>query len=138
MMWKESYRLGVPLIDEQHKELFERVGAFVRTLRGPELWEDKLDEVKETLDFMKVYVVEHFDDEEAYHEKVEYPDRANHRKIHASLKRDVYEFEQEFSKDHTNEELVQQFAGRLLAWLINHVVAIDLDLARWVEGSDQA
>ena len=29
MMWKEKYRIGVDRIDEQHKELFDRVSNFI-------------------------------------------------------------------------------------------------------------
>jgi len=66
MLWKEKYELGVPLIDEQHKELFKRVESFMQVLRMASSWEDKVDKVNETLDFMNTYVVEHFRDEEAF------------------------------------------------------------------------
>ena len=43
MMWKERYRIGVELIDEQHKELFHRLSKFIGIVQNDEEWEQKLD-----------------------------------------------------------------------------------------------
>ncbi|UTW68874.1 hypothetical protein KHA80_16270 [Anaerobacillus sp. HL2] len=59
MMWKEKYKIGVPLIDQQHEELFKRVSTFIQTFRRSKL-EMKQKRVIETLDFMQDYVVVHF------------------------------------------------------------------------------
>ncbi len=48
-MWKDKYKINVPLIDEQHEELFARVSSFIKTVQGEGKWEDKRDKVKETL-----------------------------------------------------------------------------------------
>ena len=85
MIWKEKYRVGVPLIDEQHEELFRRVTDFVETLRSAGEWEQKIPKVNETLAFMKDYVVTHFHDEEAYQQKIGYPGFEAHRKIHNDM-----------------------------------------------------
>ncbi len=132
-MWKEKYRIGVELIDGQHKELFHRVEEFVRALRNSEKWEDKQDKVKETMEFMEQYVVVHFDDEEAYQNKVNYPEANLHRQIHENFKAEVFNFSQRFEKEGYKEELVQQFAGKLMAWLINHVGAADQKIADYVK-----
>ena len=85
MLWKDKYKLGVPLIDTQHKELFQRVDTFLQTLRESSSWEEKVQRVNETLEFMNGYVVEHFRDEEAYQKKIGYPDYEAHRKIHEEM-----------------------------------------------------
>lgn len=68
-MWKEKYKIGITLIDEQHKELFDRVEKFLTLLRKDGDWQEKLPEIKKTLLFMQNYVVVHFDTEEAYQKK---------------------------------------------------------------------
>ncbi len=50
-MWKEKYRIGVDLIDSQHQELFKRLSKFIQIVQNNIPWEDKLEEVKETLNF---------------------------------------------------------------------------------------
>ncbi|KAF5031518.1 Bacteriohemerythrin [anaerobic digester metagenome] len=129
MLWKDKYALGVPVVDAQHRELFRRIEAFVQTLRSPSAWEEKVMRVNETLEFMKAYVVEHFRDEEAYQLRIGYPGYQPHKQIHDEMVGYVLEVSAEYERSGYNEQLMQQFAGRLLAWLINHVAAEDQRIA---------
>lgn len=133
MMWKEKYKIGIPLIDEQHKELFDRVEKFVTALRKEGDWQEKLPEIKKTLSFMQNYVVVHFDAEEVYQKKIGYPDLQKHHQIHKEFTDYVMQCAHDFEKEGYPEQAVQQFAGKLLAWLINHVVATDLKMSQYVK-----
>ena len=129
MLWKDKYELGVELIDTQHKELFRRVDAFMKTLRSSASWDEKVQQVNETLAFMKGYVVEHFRDEEEYQKSIAYPGYEAHKQIHTDMVNYVLEVSAEYEKRGFNEQLMQQFGGKLLAWLINHVAAEDQRIA---------
>jgi hemerythrin len=129
MLWKDKYELGVSIIDTQHKELFQRVEAFMQALRSSATWEDKVQKINETLDFMKSYVVEHFRDEEGYMQRIGYPGFSAHQKLHADMVDYVLAVSAKYESSGFNEQLMQQFAGKLLAWLINHVAATDQQLA---------
>lgn len=129
MIWKEKYRLGVPLIDEQHRELFRRVSVFLQTVRSPLVQEQKTEMVAETLNFMKQYIVTHFRDEEKYQKLIGYPEREEHAKLHGEMVNYVIEVEKQYTQRGYDEALIQQFAGRLLAWLINHVATEDQKIA---------
>jgi len=131
MLCKDKYRLGVPLIDAQHQELFSRVEAFMVTLRSDASWEEKVRKVNETLAFMKSYVVEHFRDEEQYQIDIRYPGYERHKAIHDGMVQYVSEVAEEYERRGCDEQLMQQFCGKLLAWLINHVAAEDQRLARY-------
>ena len=137
MIWKEKYRIGVPLIDEQHEELFLRVTDFVETLRSAGEWSTKVAKVNETLSFMKDYVVTHFYDEEAYQQKIGYPEMAEHKKIHNDMVQYVVNVAEQYEREGYKEELMQQFAGKLLAWLINHVAATDQKIAEYVKSREE-
>lgn len=132
MMWKEKYRLGVDHIDAQHEELFRRVSEFFLALRQEGEWEDKLPKVKETLEFMQQYVITHFADEEAYQKEIGYPGYEKHRQIHEDFKQEVRAFAKRFEEEGFIEDTVQQFGGKLMAWLINHVAASDQQIADYV------
>ena len=132
MLWRDKYELGVPLIDSQHKELFRRVDAFFQTLRSADTWEKKVERVNETLEFMKAYVVEHFRDEEAYQLEVNYPGFEPHQQKHRDMVQYVLDFSKEYEIKGCEEQMVQQFGGKLLAWLINHVAAEDQRIATHV------
>ncbi len=129
MIWKEKYKLGVPMIDEQHKELFRRVSAFLETVRSPLACEQKAQMVTETLNFMKQYIVDHFRAEEEYQRLIDYPEQREHTKIHEDMVRFVIEVETQYLQQGYNEQLIQRFSGKLLAWLINHVASEDQKIA---------
>lgn len=136
MIWKEKYKIGVPIIDSQHEELFSRVASFIETLRSNKAWEDKVEKVNETLEFMKGYVVTHFADEERYQQEIGYPYFSEHQKIHQGMVAYVQSVSEEYEKEGFKEELMQQFGGKLLAWLINHVVSEDQKIAEYVRSKE--
>jgi len=73
-MWKEHYRIG----SELHR--FPAPGAFRQgrqlypAVQEDGAWEERLEQVQATLEFMKEYVVIHFRDEEALQKEIGYPD----------------------------------------------------------------
>ena len=142
MMWKEKYKIGIEEIDRQHQELFQRVSNFIQKVRSDGNWDEKKEQVKETLEFMNQYVITHFDAEEAYQEKIGFPEREQHKAIHESFKTEVQTYNQRFEQEGYNEELLQEFAGKLMAWLINHVAATDQKMGEYVAktggGSDES
>ena len=129
MLWRDNYELGVPVIDAQHKELFRRVESFLQVLRSADNWEEKVNKINETLDLMKMYVVEHFRDEEEYQKSIGYPGYEKHKQLHIGMVEYVQEFCKQYEESNNSEQLMQQFGGRLLAWLINHVAAEDQRIA---------
>lgn len=131
MFWKDKYRLGVEVIDQEHMELFQRVEAFMKVLRSSQSWEEKVGQVNETLEFMKNYVVEHFSHEEAYQKKIQYPGYEAHKKKHDEMVQYVAQVSEQYEKSGFDEQLMQQFGGRLLAWLVNHVAAEDQRIATY-------
>lgn len=135
-MWKEKYRIGLENVDLQHKELFDRVAAFVQSLRGEGSWPSKLVKVQETMDFMQDYVITHFRWEEAYQQKIHYPGCAEHHKIHEEFRAEVQEYARHFRRNGYDEDSVQKLGGKLMAWLINHVVATDLKMAQYVQAKE--
>nr|WP_320024232.1 hemerythrin family protein [uncultured Acetobacterium sp.] len=139
MLWKDKYELGDTLIDTQHKELFQRVETFMGTLRSADSWEDKVQRVNETLEFMKVYVVEHFRDEEVYQKSIDYPGYEAHKQIHLDMVNYVLQVSDEYERSGFDEKMMQQFGGKLLAWLINHVASEDQRIADFaIERKEQA
>ena len=132
-MWKEKYKIGVGLIDEQHKELFKRVSDFLNIVKSKEDWDVKLDKVKETMDFMKEYVVVHFDAEEAYQAKINYPDMEIHKEAHAQFKDVVNDYVQVFQHEGFDEEKIQEFGAKLMTWLIMHVCKMDQKIGEYVK-----
>ncbi len=137
-MWKEKYKIGVELIDEQHKELFGRIADFVKIVQDKATtWEDKVNKVKETMYFMQDYVVVHFGDEEEYQERVNYPDIAQHKKMHEDFKAGVFGYVNRLETEGYSEELAQEFGAKIMTWLIMHVAAADQKIGEYVKSTEE-
>lgn len=136
MMWKEKYKVGVPLIDQQHEELFQRVSEFIKTVQQKGPWQEKIAKVKETMIFMQEYVVYHFDAEEVYQQEINYPEIESHKEAHANFKQAVGNYANKLEKEGYSEELVQEFSGKLMAWLIMHVAGTDTKIGQYVQEKD--
>lgn len=132
MLWKESFRTDVELIDTQHQELFQRVTDFLQALKAEGQWAEKIERVKETSTFMQNYVVEHFSDEEVYQKEINYPAYEEHHILHEEFKADVFKYAKKMAEADYKEDIVQEFAGKLLTWLIYHVAREDQKIGEYV------
>ena len=120
-MWKEHYRIGSDLVDSQHKELFDRVGSCIKAGQDEGAREERLEQVQATLEFMKEYVVIHFRDEEALQAEIGYPGLEKHAAIHAAFREEIRAVAQRVEQEGFDEEKVQEFASRVMTWLLMHV-----------------
>ncbi|NLL80831.1 MAG: hemerythrin family protein [Tissierellia bacterium] len=133
MMWKEKYRVGVDLIDDQHIELFSRLSKFIQVVQNEFNWDEKIEEVKETMVFMQEYVVIHFNDEEEYMEKIEYPKLKQHKQIHKDFKDSINDYVVIFQEEGYTEEKIQELCAKLMTWLIMHVGKMDQQIGEYVK-----
>ncbi len=83
--WKDDLSVGIDWIDRQHQELFKRINSF---LEGMQKGKGK-EELEELMDFLANYVQEHFQTEERYMQKYNYPGLSEHKKQHQSFIQEV-------------------------------------------------
>ena len=76
--WNNKYCVGISIIDEQHKKLF---GFLNKTIDAREHG-DNIEELKEVLEKMTAYALEHFETEEAYMIEFDYPECRYHSEEH--------------------------------------------------------
>lgn len=136
-MWKDKYKVGVEKIDEQHQELFARLSNFIKVVQSEEEWDGKIDEVKETLNFLQEYVVYHFDDEEAYQEKINYPEIESHKQEHAKFKQTIKGYVDLFEQGGFTEEKIQELSAKVMTWLIMHIGRVDQKLAEYANSLEE-
>ena len=138
MIWRDSLKIGVQKVDAQHKELFKRFNEFLQVVRGEEENQEvKARKIAETLNFLSEYVVVHFDSEEEIQQKYNYPGFEEHHQAHEEFKAQVADFQRRFKETKYNEDFIQEFSGRVLTWLINHVADEDQKIAQYVEGESE-
>lgn len=125
-MWKESYRIGIDIIDNQHIELFQRTDELLEAINS----NADAQRFRETINFLKNYVVQHFHDEEEYQASIGYSELEIHKKAHSDFVKLVFEYEKRLEDSNYNIKVVKELAGTLTAWLIYHVADVDQKIVR--------
>ncbi|MDR2295695.1 MAG: chemotaxis protein CheX, partial [Clostridiales Family XIII bacterium] len=131
-----SYAVGNALIDEQHRELFRMSDDLVEAMRG----KDEAGRVAcaRAVEFLKEYVVRHFADEEALQADLGYEDLPRHRQLHRDFIDTVAGYERSLAESGFDPAVMQRFAGKLIGWLIYHVVGEDRKIMGAVAAAPQA
>ena len=127
--WSDSYRVGIRLIDIDHRNLFEIINTLhagiVRGLSGKAL--------NIALAGLIRYVDEHFEREENLMREYQYPDFERHRDAHREMIRAVYAIRKIQTSDPASIDLgrLMEFLGD---WLKQHVLSADRDYVPYLRG----
>ncbi len=81
LIWQEGYECGDPTIDEEHRELFRLANRLI----DASVQQDAPDGIGTSLDALLTHVQQHFADEEAILERLNYDHLTEHRRAHAGL-----------------------------------------------------
>jgi hemerythrin-like metal-binding protein len=123
-MWKEDYRLGVEIIDDQHRQLFEMVDNLLRVIDDSERGDYK-KECADAVSFLYDYTVRHFQSEEEYQESIGYAGLEAHKLQHKRFAITVDNFAKRMINSDYDMKVVKAFSGSLVAWLNYHVAETD-------------
>ena len=135
MVWEEKLSIGVDAIDEQHRELFAKVGVLLNEVNGSV--EESKEKCIATILFLKDYAVNHFETEESYQKMIGYPAFEEHKKLHAKFVQNVLEHEKKMTASNFAEKDVKAFTGMLVAWLIFHVANADREIGTFIRKMKQ-
>lgn len=127
-MWKESYKIGVDIVDEQHKELFKATEKLLLELRNNKTTHQ--EECIAAIVFLKNYAVKHFADEEAYQISVGYKNYQAHKKLHEDFVKNVLFHENKMTASKFALKDIKEFVGMLVTWLTHHVAGIDQSITK--------
>ena len=128
MGWSDELATGVPEIDNQHKEIFNRFDKLFAACsegRGKE-------EVLRLLLFLEDYIKEHFAAEERLQLRHAYPDYAAHKAQHSRFVADVAKLTAAFKDEGITLSLVIMTNKTLTSWLVQHIAKVDMELARYL------
>lgn len=124
--WDPSLDLGHPLVDFQHRALFDMIVELDSRMSKGEFGQGVLD----ALQGMKSYAVAHFDDEENFMRKVGWPQLTHHQGLHAEFLQKTNSFGGEALVDSEWTSLdVLRF---LLGWLVRHIKVQDKAFFDWM------
>jgi len=117
--WKDSYRVGMQPLDDQHKQLMEMVHDLynaMRAGRGNEVLGSLFNNLLE-------YTRTHFAAEEELMRQCGFPGLSEHRQLHERLTRQVLESAEQFRAGKTGMPV--HTAMFLKEWLVDHIQVMD-------------
>lgn len=119
----EEYLTGIPLIDEEHRTLFEITGHVVNMIREGIIDSD-IPEILKILGELRDYTHKHFTDEEAYMARIHYDGLESQQRAHAAFIAELDDIDSEQIRQQP-EEYLRSLIEFLLGWLINHILKTD-------------
>jgi hemerythrin len=125
--WSSTLTLGVPDLDAQHRELFERVDRLLDSM----LHGDR-DEARQMSAFLRDHVVLHFAAEEQLMHDLHYPEAARHTAEHRLFAASMLELDASFRERGASAELVLRLEREVVSWLRDHVYVADVSLGQFV------
>ena len=131
-VWKDEYSVGIKEIDDQHKELFKRINALYNALLSGK----GKSQIGEMIVFLADYVVEHFDSEEKFMKKYNYPDYEPHHEIHEKFKQRIQELKKEYEENGATSYLAIITQRDVGDWLINHILKVDTKYIPYLKGKE--
>ncbi|QAT49279.1 bacteriohemerythrin [Caproiciproducens sp. NJN-50] len=129
MMWNDNLKIGVSLIDSEHKELCDRIDRLLAACsqgRGK-------DELVGTIEFLESYTIKHFSDEEKLQRASAYPKVAEHKKLHEFFTGKIAELKNDVQNNGANIATISKTNYFLMDWLLNHIQKVDSELAQYIK-----
>lgn len=124
--WNDNYSVKVYTIDEQHKKLVALINDLHEAMKAGKA-KDKLGTI---LNELVSYTVYHFQTEESFFKKTNYPESADHQKKHNDLVDQVKEVKAKF--DSGTYMLANDVMNFLKDWLINHIQKTDKKFGEFI------
>jgi hemerythrin len=129
IQWRDSYNIGVDLVDKQHKELFSAVNKLLDSCahgKGSE-------EVINVVDFLADYVINHFSAEENLQKRYGYPEFAEHKKMHENFIKDVENIKKEIEMHGVSPKTVITVNRKIVDWLTGHITSVDKKVGAYLK-----
>ena len=125
--WKPEYNLGIPIIDDQHKGIVSIINTLYFSIQHNYAW----DILSPIIDMVYDYTHIHFDIEEKFLDKINYPRTKFHRELHYILLAKLRSAE----RNSVLKKDPEQFMEFLKSWWINHICEEDLIYRDYILGS---
>ena len=121
--FSEEYYIGLELIDNEHRTLFEII-AEAQKLIEDEFIPDKYDNIMDIIRKLTEYTRIHFEDEEKYMESIGYEGLEVQKRAHSAFVSRLQEIEKD-EIDDNQQEYLTDLMEFLYTWLVQHILKLD-------------
>ena len=118
-----KYLVGVSIIDDEHKRLFEIIKEANDVMHNDFLY-DKFDQISNVLGELVEYTKVHFADEEKYMESINYEGLEDQKRAHSMFVEKIENINLD-DVDDNQDEYLTEILNFLLDWLVNHILKAD-------------
>ncbi len=125
----KDMEVGVPKIDEQHRELVGRLNA-VTSMGAKSV---SVEETKKTLELLSDYVIKHFGDEEALQKQLGYPKYEWHRSQHQLYINEIGKLKKEFDANGISAKFTLELNNSIVNWIVRHIKTVDTEFGRYYQ-----
>lgn len=122
IVWKPSFAIGIPIIDEEHRRLVELCNELYKAIMSSKNSKRK-DAVRDALKECADYVLTHFSNEEKLMQVCGYKDFESHKRTHAEFVKKVLEKSHNFENETFSSSL--EFVKFLYDWILSHIAHTD-------------
>lgn len=123
----EDCLTGIPVIDEEHRRLFQLINDAFILLEKPET---DMETVKTLVIELRSYASTHFKHEEVYMEEHQDPELERQKKEHAVFAAKISTIDLEKLESKTGKEIVEKLLIFLSKWLYRHILGSDIMIGK--------
>lgn len=127
--WNDSLKIGIPIIDQQHKKLIDQMNALSEAMQNNK----GKEELVTILNFLDRYVEEHFGYEESCMARYLCPVANQNLNAHSQFKINLMAIRKDIEANGASLSAVLKVNQELLSWFINHIRKIDIQLGACVK-----
>lgn len=129
-IWSSRFETGIPIIDTQHKALFEAVNKLADSFKNG----TASAQVKASMDFLVKYTVEHFRTEEKYMREIDYPKLTSHMAEHAQLVAKAQGLQAKLAE---GKPVTLEVTTFLADWLKHHINEVDMGYVEFLKAKNR-
>jgi hemerythrin len=127
---KEFTNTGIPLIDDQHKKFLKTAEDLYL---APEIKELTRQYIKDKLDEMNIFIIEHFDAEEYLMRSINFPEYDYHVECHRTFGDLINSFIEDADSFIDTETFIINFRDTVANHINDVLVKIDNDIAVFIK-----
>ena len=129
LKWDDSLNIGIEKIDNQHKELLEKINYFFKAVDDG----TSKEEAMRTLEFLESYTNEHFKDEEDLQIKYEYSKYNQQCQQHRAFINQLDEIRYVIGRYGVSGAVVNQMQKKIVDYWEYHINYLDRDLGEYLK-----
>jgi len=118
-VWSSRFETGIEIIDAQHKSLFDAVNKLADSFKAG----TSKAQVKDSLDFLVKYTLEHFQTEERVMKEMNYPKLTSHIAEHTQLIDKAKGLQVKLAE---GKPVTMEVSTFLADWLKHHINEVDM------------